>query len=218
MTIAVLEGGTTAQHYDPIWAEPTAPRPALNDLSSSARLVWSATVVATAALSTILNHLSGVPTSANLFMAQTILSLPMPQPHVKPHLQEMITEIRRLTGWSERAVAARVGTSHPTIAAAASGSSQAFVRSPQAYARLEALYSVVTRIAPLAKAGPLDVDRALTTAPGTGRVSALANLEANDPASAYLAALDVLRPPRTDGKIRSRFPRAMGNDTAALTD
>lgn len=217
MSSGILSGSSTFQFYDPIFAEPTAPRTE-SERPPAPNLVQTATVGAKNAIATILGHFGGVPEEARFFVRHTVVSVPPPQPRVTPRLQEMIREVRLLTGWSERGLATRIGISHPTIAAAASGSSQAFVRSPQAYARLDALYSVVTRIAPLARGGPVDVERALITDPAPGRVCALANLEENDLPGAYLAALDVLRPPRSIGKMQRRVTRTAGNDTAALTD
>jgi hypothetical protein len=216
VTIAALTGGTAAEQYDPIWAESTVPDSTKQPKPASSPKL-NGTITGVSWIATVLDHLSNTQ-AAGLFKQHAAVVVPDPKPRVVPKLQEMVLEVRRLTGWSERTLASRVGTSHPTIAAAASGSSQAFVRSPHAYARLEALHSIVIRIAPLASGGPLDVDRALTTPPGPGRVSATANLETDDVSGAYLAALDVLRPPSSGGKIRSRFPRVVGNDTAALTD
>src|SRR2546430_6625616 len=161
MSLIAMGNATTARPYDPFWAQPTPPQMPIVRLAAESP-VENPTIGAP--LGRIANIIGSLPDALSTFILAVFLDLPQPEPRLAPHLKEMVREIRRLTGWSERALAQRVGTSHPTIAAAESGSSGALVRSPNVYARIGALHQLVVRIAPLVKGGPLDVDRALTTA------------------------------------------------------
>jgi hypothetical protein len=212
MITSVLEGQTTAGLHDPIWAEPTASH------TGPTRRTFTELKKPTLApplqiINWILDQLDQEPDTASIFAFRTLLLLPRPTKRGVPRLQQMILELRRLTGWSDRMLATRVGTTHPTIANAAEGSVQAFARSPEIYAHLEALHRIVVRIAPLVDRDPLAVDRVLTSKPRGSDTTALEKLAADDLPGAYLAALDTLH--ATDPDVMMRFPRKRGGDATS---
>ena len=216
MITSVVEGQTTAGLHDPIWAEPTASRTEPTQRTST-ELKKPTLAPPLQITNWMLGQLDQEPDTASIFAFRTLLLLPKPTKRGVPRLQHMILELRRLTGWSDRMLASSVGTTHPTIASAAEGAVQAFARSPEIYAHLEALHRIVVRIAPLVHRDPLAVDRALTTRPLGSDTTALEKLAADDLPGAYLAALDTLH--ATDPDVMTRFPRKRGGDaTEDLAD
>ena len=98
----------------------------------------------------------------------------------------MLSEIRDWTGWSARRAVAVVGGAHG--------------------GRVFDVHSVVERVYLLSGRDPRRTDMALSTAPTNGRSAVEVLAAGGDASSAYLAALDVLRPRRT-GLIVGDRPR-----------
>ena len=143
------------------------------------------------------------------------LVLPASVPRPAPGMQRVVKQIREWTGWSARHLANVVGTSHTTILSVESGRSLVDGHSGDLRQRLADTYDVVERVHVLAIRDPETVTRLLETAP-PGRKAAIDELRAGEPACAYLAAIDVLRP-RSAGLLVGDRPRHSGG-VAAMHD
>ena len=140
--------------------------------------------------------------------------LPAPLPLAAPGVEHMVKQIREWTGWSARRLADVVGTSHTTILGVENGRSLVGGHSGDLRRRLVDTHGVVERIYLLAGRNPDAMARLLETGP-PGR-TAIDELHGDEPARAYLAAIEVLQP-RTTGLLVGDQPRQRGG-TAALHD
>ncbi|MGH8827625.1 MAG: helix-turn-helix domain-containing protein, partial [Jiangellaceae bacterium] len=142
--------------------------------------------------------------------------IPEPTAQPAPLVQRLPREIRQRTGWSQRKLAKALGSTHPTVRALEEGRSAA--RSKDLFDRLLDVHDVVERAFMLAGRDVKESDRLLTTPPADDRASALDLLESRQPAEAYLAALDVLRPRRQTAMMRGMWPARAGEATTALSE
>jgi hypothetical protein len=141
-----------------------------------------------------------------------VIVLPVPELHRAPSMQRAVRELRQWTGWSARRVAEVLGTSHTTIRALEGGRSLVEGHSGNLRRRLTDAHDVAERVLVLADRDPERAGMVLGSAP-PGRRSAAEELRAGDPGRAYLAAIDVLRPPR-QGLVVGGRPRRSGATTA----
>lgn len=135
--------------------------------------------------------------------------IPASEPSRVPRTQEQLRQVKEWTGWSSRTLAQAIGTSHPTVDAILRGRSQ-LVRVPGLVHRIMVLHMLVSRLWTVVGGDRIELTRVLSEPPVGNRPSALEMLEADDVPGSYLAALDVLAPPRTGGMMRGRFPRRAG--------
>lgn len=143
------------------------------------------------------------------------LVLPASTPRPAPEVQRVAKQIREWTGWSARRLAEVLATTHTTILGVENGRALVGGHSGDLRRRLMDAYDVIQRVVVLAGHDPGAITRLLETAP-PGRRAALAELQADKPARAHLAAIDVLRP-QTPGLIVGDRPRSSGG-SAALHD
>ncbi len=141
--------------------------------------------------------------------------LPAPDLHPAPSTQQLVRQVRQWTRWSTRQLAEVLDTSHTTIRAIENGRTLVGGHSGALRHRLADAHEVVERIFVLANRDAERVAAILDSAP-PGKRSAVEDLRAGEPARAYLAALDALRP-RRPGLIVGDRPR-LGGATAALHD
>jgi len=150
------------------------------------------------------------------FLGDWILSLPIPVVHVAPDVQRMTSELRHWTGWSARQLASVLETSHTTVRAIELGRPLVSGHSGDLRRRLTDTHAVASRIFLLTERDPFLTARAIDTTPVEG-ISARDHLRRNEWAEAYVAALDVLRPP-TVGLLVGDHPAEPGTATAPLHD
>ena len=141
--------------------------------------------------------------------------VPVPPPMPAPDMQRQVARLRSWTGWSARRLADALGTSHTTVLGVEGGRRLIQSHSGQLRQRLSDAHDVVERIFLVAGRDPSTTAFALETAM-PGRAAAIDELRSGDPARAYLAAIDVLRP-RPPGLLVGERPRR-GGATAALHD
>jgi hypothetical protein len=142
-----------------------------------------------------------------------VIVLPAPELHPAPSMQQVARQLRQWTGWSSRRLAEVLETSHTTIRAVEYGRPLVGGHSGDLRRRLTDAHDVVERVFLLADRDPARVSTILDTAP-PGRRSAVDELKAGEPGSAYLAAVDVLRPRRPGLVVGDRSRR--GGATVAL--
>jgi hypothetical protein len=128
----------------------------------------------------------------------------------------MTQELRSWTRWSARQLAEVLSTSHTTVLALENGRPLAAGHSGDLRRTIVDAHAVVSRIFILAGRDPRRTAHLIDAAPGDG-LSAGALLARGEPAKAYVAALDVLRPP-TEGLLVGSRPAEAGTATAALHD
>jgi transcriptional regulator with XRE-family HTH domain len=132
-----------------------------------------------------------------------------------PSLREQLQAIKDRTGWSMRTLGAVTDTTHPTIEAILRGRTR-LQRSPGTARRITDIYELTLRLWTVVGGDRATLDRALTETPGQTGSSATERLRAGDSAGAYLAALDVLQPPRAGGMMTGRYPARPGEATTAI--
>ena len=132
-----------------------------------------------------------------------------------PDVQRTISDIRAWTNWSSRQFAAVLGTSHTTVLNAEAGRPLSALRSGDLRRRIGEVHDVVERVHLLAERDAGATSQLLATAPCEGQ-SAVDALRAGRPETAYLAAIDALRP-RPIGMLTGSRPRRPGA-TVALHD
>lgn len=130
-----------------------------------------------------------------------------------PEDQRMALEIRQATGWSERTIAQALRTTHPTVGKLLAGQRTSW----RVRRHLGSAYEVVRRVSVLTNGDPAATDRLMRTEPGNGGATAIEELRDSNFASAYLTAIDVLRP-RREGLMRGRHQTSTGRATVALFD
>ena len=149
---------------------------------------------------------------------EIFVRLPQTRPPASPRTQLLTARLRTLTGWSVRATAQALGTTHPTISALLAGRQAWTPRIPELPGRLAALVELAERINRLVGGEAASVDTALKGVPPGQTLSALDHLREGDLGRAYTTALDVLQPPRRTGMMRGVWPTTPGEATVALDD
>lgn len=159
----------------------------------------------------------GMHRRLELDVFQPWIAVPEYRPVRAPQAQWLAHDVKVATRWSARFIATVLGTTHPTVAALLDGRATGGRHLPDLHSRLRELHDVVTRVHALAGDDPEETVRLLTTAP-PGAAPAVDLLRSRDPAAAYLAAVDVVRPSRPRGMMTGLFPVRGGEATAALED
>jgi hypothetical protein len=127
--------------------------------------------------------------------------LPARDPEAEVGTRRQMRELLAMTGWSNRAVANLLRTSHVTVAKiAAEGASS---RSTDVAERLAAVHACVRRLAPLA-ADAAALRAALETAVDEEGTTAVKLLTEGQHGRAYRFALRFLAPTPSSGLLRSR--------------
>ncbi len=141
--------------------------------------------------------------SGNVFdvLSKWVNVLPTPNP--SPEGRRLALDIQRATGWSDRAMARALGTSHPTIGKLLDGQP---VNSALAQKIVRA-HEVISRIHVISGGDVQATTRALETSI-QGEDAATALLAQGAYAKAYLRAIDVLRPRQTGMLVGSRPARS----------
>lgn len=135
------------------------------------------------------------------------LRIPSLPPRPVPTSTRLVALLRGRTGWSARQLAAALGTSHTTIRRIENGRPLMAAHSGDLWQRLQDASDVVERVYRLT--GDTEITaRTLEDAP-PGLRSPLVELQAGQPAKAYLTAIDVLRP-RRPGMLIGDRPRRDG--------
>lgn len=137
------------------------------------------------------------------------VDLPLSLPRPVPEAARLIALVRDRTGWSARRLARILGVSHSTVLRIADGQHPAAAHSGDLPVRLRNTYDVVDRIHLLLMRDPAATARILDAAPPNGR-SPAEELRAGNPAEAYLAAIDILRPSQAPGLLIGDRPRRDG--------
>ena len=140
------------------------------------------------------------------------LVLPVPEVLPAPGMQRMTRQIRDWTGWSTRKLADVLRTSHTTVQAIENGRRLMDGHSGDLWRRLTDAHDAIERTWLLVDRDPQRV--ALVLDDGSSGHTPVEELRRGDPASAYLAVVDTLRP-RRPGLIVGDRPRR-GDATSAL--
>lgn len=140
----------------------------------------------------------------------------MPEPALRgaPPAQRMVSEIRRMTAWSDRRLADVLRSTHPTVSAVATGRSTALVG--DLHTRIASTLDVVERIFLVADQNAHETNRLMSTVPPGSDSDAASMLADGSPAAAYLAALAVHQPPRSSGMMRGIWPAQAGQADTEL--
>lgn len=125
-----------------------------------------------------------------------------------PEVSRLVSEIRNRTGWSARRLAEIVGTSHTTIFRIENGSRLVPGHSGELRRRLSEVGEVIARVYVIADRDQETTSRLLDEATPSGQ-SAVEFLQEDQPARAYLSAIDVARP-RPPGLLVGTRPRRAG--------
>lgn len=135
-----------------------------------------------------------------------------------PEMLRIVSHLKEWTGWSARQLAKVFNTSHTTVLGVESGRPIVNGRSGDLRRRLTEIHDLVERTYLLANRDPDMVKRLLETAPPGRRstIQAIQAIQSGEPARAYLAVIDALRP-RTPGLLVGNRPRQNGA-TAPLYD
>ncbi len=132
-------------------------------------------------------------------------------------VERMFHDLCRWTGWSDRALADVIDTSHPTVGRLKAGEYGFLAGNEVSRRRVEAAHGVVSRAYILAGR---DRGRTRTILEQTafGGMSARQHLCDGRPNEAYLAVIEVLRPPRRSGLMRGSNPIDPRKATTAPAD
>jgi transcriptional regulator with XRE-family HTH domain len=141
-----------------------------------------------------------------VILGERVIKIPALRSAPTPELRRLVWELRARTDWSARQIARVLGTSHTTINRIEAGGRLMSGHSGDLRRRLGSAHDVVSRVHVLAGGDADATARALETAGPSGD-SAVALMQADAPARAYLAALDVLNP-RQDGLLVGTRPRS----------
>ena len=134
--------------------------------------------------------------------------LPTLEPSPAPEVHRHVSEIRNRTGWSARRLADVVGTSHTTILRIENGGRLVSAHSGELRRRLSQTDDVVARVYIIAGRDQEATARLLEQVSPSGQ-SAVEFLQSDEPARAYLAAIDVAQP-RPPGLLVGTRPRRAG--------
>lgn len=158
----------------------------------------------------------GVPVHSRPWLWDTWVTFPPRRGRLAPTVQRQVRDILRWSGWSVRALAEVIGTTHPTISAIASGRSTSFSRIPDLPSKLGELHGLFDRLNLIAQDDVVELNRLLATRPAEGKLSALELLASWNLTDAWISVLDVSSPRRQGGMMRGRFPSRAGQATTAL--
>lgn len=138
------------------------------------------------------------------------------EPAPQPQLQAR--ELLKWTGLSRRLLAEMLGVTHPTLTAVTNGSGVSLSKKPETVKRLDALHSLVSRLATFEIKAPGAIASALLSRSADGaRIGDLA--ASGDVTKAYLQALEVLAGPSPRTATRHiTTTRSVGTATVALSD
>ncbi|WP_367185058.1 helix-turn-helix domain-containing protein [Trebonia sp.] len=137
------------------------------------------------------------------------VDVPPSPPRPIPEAARLIALVRDRTGWSARRLAELLGVSHSTVRRIAGGQQPKAAHSGNLPLRLRGVYDVVDRIYLLQHRDPSATAHILDEVI-PGRRSAVSELRDGNPAAAYLAAIDALRPPRSPGLLTGDRPKSAG--------
>jgi hypothetical protein len=137
------------------------------------------------------------------------VDVPVSPPRPIPESARLIALIRDRTGWSARLLGEILGVSHSTVGRIAAGQEPKAAHSGNLPFRLRRVHDVVDRIYLLQGRDPGATARILESVV-SGRRSAVTELRDGNPAAAYLAAIDALRPPRPAGMLTGNRPKGDG--------
>lgn len=126
-------------------------------------------------------------------------------PKTEPEITRKLTELRNWTKWSQRMLVKVIGSTHPTVAAALEGNTEALSRSTLQQHRLNDVYAVVSRIYVLANRNPNRTSEALNQ-PGIDGITPTQQLIDGQMATAYLRAMRVIRPPQPGNMMVGSHP------------
>jgi hypothetical protein len=143
--------------------------------------------------------------------------VPPSPPQPVPEAARLIALIRDRTGWSARRLAEILSVSHSTVLRVAAGQQPKAAHSGNLPLRLHGTYDVVDRVYLMLHRDPVATARVLDEASSPGRHSPAWELRDGNPAAAYLAAIDALRPPQLPGLLVGDRPGGDGA-TAPLHD
>lgn len=141
-----------------------------------------------------------------IILGERLIRIPPLAPSPTPELRQLVWELRTRTGWSARQLARVLGTSHPTINRIEAGGRLVRGHSGDLRQRLSSTHDVISRVYMLAGSDADATARVLETAGPSGH-SPIELMHVDEPARAYLAALDVLNP-RQDGLLVGSRPRS----------
>jgi hypothetical protein len=144
------------------------------------------------------------------------IAIPRWQAPILRNFAQMAKDVRAWTGWSTRALAEAVGTTHPTIRQILDAVPGSGTRRPDMLRRLEQVHGVVARI--YLMAGSDSRRAAAVLAAGPAGRSAVDYLSAGEANKAYLAALDVLQPREGNGLLVGARPVQPGRGTVDYLD
>lgn len=145
------------------------------------------------------------------------IRLPTPTTYAAPSVQRQAHELVALTGLSRRLLGEIVGVTHPTYTAILSGNSTTLSKRPEVAPRLDALYSLASRLAVFEHQRPGAMASALLTPIGDGRRIADAAV-AGDLTFAYMKALQLLAPRAPRAGRHTAATRSVGTATVGLSD
>lgn len=144
------------------------------------------------------------------------ISIPRWLPPTVRNFSQMARDIQAWTGWSLRALAEAVGTTHPTIRQILDGVPQVGTRNTDLLRRLDLAHGVVARIYVVAGRESSRTAFALASPSVSG--TAVALLASGQSSRAYLTALDALRPARPEGLLVGSRPLRPGTGTVDYLD
>jgi hypothetical protein len=137
------------------------------------------------------------------------VDVPSSPPRPIPEATRLIVLVRDRTGWSARRVGELLGVSHSTVLRISAGQQPKTAHSGNLPLRLRGVYDVVDRAYLLQHRDPAATARILEEA-APGRRSAVRELLDGNPAAAYLAVIDALRPARPSGLLIGDRPKSDG--------
>jgi hypothetical protein len=142
--------------------------------------------------------------------------LPVSSPAESPEESRMVADIQLWTGWSDRALAEVIGTTHPTVKALRDGRFVVVPRNRESRPRLRATHGVIARAFLLTGRDARRVNRVLgDTSRGD---SPTQHLIRGDITGAYRSLLDLLRPGDPATLIQSWRPLSPRGRTSAPSD
>jgi hypothetical protein len=157
----------------------------------------------------------GVPYERHADPFSWFVHVPPWQSRPAPELQAMVVDIRSFTGWSARLIAEAIGSTHPTVGALLEGSTGK--KAMKIRDRVLAAHEVIRRVYAITNGERSRVDAVLRSKGSQGS-SAVELLRREDPARAYLAALDCLRDRREERLMVGDRPRRAGEDSTPVFD
>lgn len=139
------------------------------------------------------------------------IDIAQPSARPIPDVRRRLSDIRRMTHWSDRQIAKAVGVSHPTIAAMFQGR----LGRVSNRSRVADVHDLVRRIYSLCGENPEATDRVLAApAPSPTPIVLVGEGQST---RAYLAAIERINP-RQEGLMRGSRPADVGRSTSLVTE